>query len=100
MNFDGQFNEQADRSRIELQLQASGPQPIMTTLTGVTDGSVMYMSSPLFAGQLPNGAQWMRLDVSDFGAEQQDEAADVIESRTAPPRSWTYGSTSRASSAG
>jgi hypothetical protein len=74
MTFDGEFNGQADRSRIEMQVQASGGQPVMTTMTGVMDGSVMYMSTPLFAGQLPDGAEWMRLDLADFGSEREPAA--------------------------
>ena len=49
---------------MQMQMQATGPQPISTSMSAVQDGSVVYMNSPLFAGQLPNGASWMKLDFS------------------------------------
>jgi hypothetical protein len=64
MQFDGAFNGQTGRSQMQMQMQATGPQPISTSISAVQDGSVVYMNSPLFAGQLPNGASWMKLDFS------------------------------------
>ena len=64
MQFDGAFNGQTGRSQMQMQMQmqATGPQPISTSMSAVQDGSAIYMNSPLFAGQLPNGASWMKLD--------------------------------------
>jgi hypothetical protein len=41
-------------------------------MSAVQDGLVVYMSSPLFAGQLPNGAHWMRVDYAQLGGDEAD----------------------------
>ena len=79
MQFDGAYNGEADRSQIEMQFQASGAAPLSGTITGVADGTDMYMTSPLFAGQIPDGATWMKLDLSEFGGDQG--AASGVDAR-------------------
>ena len=69
MEFDGAFSSADDRSQIEMQMQVAGPAPISTSMTGIQDGSVFYMSSPLFSGSLPDGAAWMKLDLSEFDGD-------------------------------
>jgi hypothetical protein len=69
MRFDGSFSGTEDRSQIDMQIQATGPAPISTTMTGIQDGSTIYMSSPLFSGALPDGARWMKLDFSEFDGD-------------------------------
>ena len=44
------FSSAQDRSQIEMQMQVAGPAPISTSMTAIQDGSVFYMSSPLFSG--------------------------------------------------
>ena len=71
MQFDGAFSGAEDRSQIEMQIQATGPAPISTSMTGIQDGSTVYMSSPLFGGALPDGAHWMKLDLSELDGDAE-----------------------------
>jgi hypothetical protein len=79
MNFNGVYDGTNQRSQMTMNANVSGgPQSISTSMSAVQEGLVVYMSSPLFAGQLPNGAQWMRIDGSQLGAD----AADLRESNS------------------
>ena len=72
MNFNGVYDGAGQRSQMNMSMNVSGPQSISTSMSAVQDGLVVYMTSPLFAGQLPNGAQWMRVDYSQLGADGAD----------------------------
>lgn len=79
MQFSGEYNGRADRTLMRLQMQSpQAPQvaAMMNPFVVVQDGPVSYMSTPAFAGQLPDGKAWMSIDASDFpGAEQQQGSA-------------------------
>jgi hypothetical protein len=77
MRFRGAFNGETDRSMIRMQTSTpAAPQvaQMMNPFVGVTDEASMYMSSPAFASELPDGKTWMKLDLSEFGA---DDAASM-----------------------
>jgi hypothetical protein len=79
LNFNGVFDGTADRSQVDMSAQVSGPQSMTMSLTGIQDGLVYYMSSPLFSGQIPNGAHWMKIDYGALGlsADQGAMAGSV-----------------------
>jgi hypothetical protein len=70
MSFSGTYEE--DRTQMRMYFQApTAPQvaAMMNPFTAVQDGLTMYMSTPFFSGQLPDGASWLKLDLSEFVAE-------------------------------
>ena len=72
MRFKGAFNGETDRSTMRMQTSTpAAPQvaEMMNPFVGVTAGSTMYMSSPAFTGELPDGKTWMKLDMSGFGGD-------------------------------
>jgi hypothetical protein len=68
MAFDGVYNGTADRSRVDMNAQLTGATSLSMSMSAIQDGVVTYMASPLFGDQLPNGAHWLKLDLSEFGA--------------------------------
>jgi hypothetical protein len=70
MSFSGTYDEGRSQLRMDFQTPAA-PQvaAMMNPLTAVQDGLTMYMSSPVFSGQLPDGASWLKMDLSEFVAE-------------------------------
>jgi hypothetical protein len=68
---DGSGHEDFKNREGELQMQFSGLPAAAsavlganTTMTEIFKGSTVYVGSPVLAGKLPNGAQWMKLDVA------------------------------------
>jgi hypothetical protein len=49
-----------------LSTLTEGKVPDGTTMTELFTGNSLYTSSPLFAGVLPSGAQWMKADLGKF----------------------------------
>jgi hypothetical protein len=78
MTFSGAFDTATDRARLEMRAQTPGAPQIadmMNPLVEVTEGPVVFMSSPAFAGQLPDGKTWMKLDLSDVTPDEAGSAA-------------------------
>jgi hypothetical protein len=72
MSFEGAYNTETGRSSIRMETSSPGAPQIAATmnpLVAVQDGLTMYMSSPAFSAMLPSGKRWMKIDVSEFGAE-------------------------------
>lgn len=73
MRFRGVYNVKADRSRIRMETQIpAAPQvaQILNPFVAIQDGLTIYMSAPAFAGELPFGKEWLRLDLPELeGAE-------------------------------
>jgi hypothetical protein len=69
----GVFNGESNRARIELAAHMDGAPPGFQDfeLVMVGEGMTMYMSSPLFTGELPDGKAWMKVEV---GSEELEEA--------------------------
>jgi hypothetical protein len=70
---EGHFNFSADEGQLTLTM---GGFPASTqallhgdslTMTELFKAASLYMSSPLFAGKLPGGAHWMKLDLARVG---------------------------------
>jgi hypothetical protein len=77
MSFGGVYDAEG-RSRMRMEVQSvAAPQAaaMMNPLVAVQDGLTMYMSSPAFAAGLPDGASWMKLDMSEFLGEGEAPAA-------------------------
>jgi hypothetical protein len=72
MKFSGVYDGTGQRSEVNMGAQVTGPQSMSMSMTAIQDGLVMYMSSPLFSNQLPNGAQWLKVDYSQLGADAAD----------------------------
>ena len=57
---DGAFNGETNQGRVTLHTDAAGPLPSFD-LFEIDSGSDIYLSSPLFAEDLPAGKSWMKL---------------------------------------
>ncbi|CAN5535186.1 hypothetical protein BH10ACT11_BH10ACT11_12300 [soil metagenome] len=68
----GVFNGQTGRARIAIRTQGASSGDF--SVTEVADDSTFYLQVPGLASQLPNGASWMKLDLSD---ELPDPDQDV-----------------------
>jgi hypothetical protein len=77
MSFSGVYSGVQDRSRLDMTAQLSGATSMTMTIAAIQDGLVTYMSSPLFGDQLPNGAHWMKIDLSEFGIDSPDAASST-----------------------
>jgi hypothetical protein len=60
----GAFNTKSGSGTLRLHIDAG---PLATSLDEVIVGSVVYLKSPLFAGQLPDGKTWVELDGAKLG---------------------------------
>ena len=74
MDFEGVYSGTDDRSRVDMSAQLSGAASTSMSISAIQDGLVSYMASPLFGDVLPNGAHWMKIDLSEFGAESPETA--------------------------
>jgi hypothetical protein len=82
MTFSGAYNGQANQSSMSADVHASGTTAISTSFAVVQDGLVTYMSSPLLGGQLPNGASWMKLDLSQYADDlPETQATESLDGR-------------------
>jgi hypothetical protein len=59
----GAFNGDTQQGRVTLHIDATGPVPSID-MYEVDDATDIYLSSPIFAGQLPDGKSWMKLSAS------------------------------------
>ena len=73
MSGGGEFNGEEDRARVSVDASMSGAPVALPDLstTVVMDGLTMYMSSPAFGSQLPDGASWIKVSPG----EEMEEAA-------------------------
>jgi hypothetical protein len=51
----------------------------------IIDGSTMYMSSPLLAGGLPGGKQWLKLDLAKLGKQAGIDVGSLMQSGSQDP---------------
>jgi hypothetical protein len=68
MHGGGAFNGDTKQGRLSLSIDASGSTPAIE-INELIDGSDFYLSSPSFAGQLPDGKSWMKISVSSLDAD-------------------------------
>ncbi len=69
LDANGHVNFKAREGEISMQFNglpaaAASAIPDGTTMTEVFSGTTVYIESPLFAGKLPNGARWAKLDLA------------------------------------
>jgi hypothetical protein len=67
MNGSGDFSNTRHEGSMNLTANTMG-MPI--TISEILHGATIYMSSPLFAGSLPGGKKWFRLDLEKVGKAQ------------------------------
>jgi len=69
----GVFNGESNRARIEVVAHMDGAPPGVQDfeLVMLGEGLTMYMSSPLFTAELPDGKAWMKVEV---GSDELEEA--------------------------
>jgi hypothetical protein len=80
MQIAGEFG--GDRSAMRMDVQSNAASPVaaqMSPMIVVQDGLTMYMSAPLFTGQLPDGKSWMKLDLSEVAS--LPEAPSAVDAR-------------------
>jgi hypothetical protein len=73
LHISGAFNAEENRSTMQMDLQSNTPLPggvAITPMTIVQDGTTMYMTAPVFSGQLPDGKSWMKLDMGEVLDEE------------------------------
>ena len=78
MNGGGVANGETQRARIDLRGDVSGGPPALSdfSFSGISDGLTMYMSSPLYAGALPAGKSWIRLEPTE---EMEDSSLSQVD---------------------
>jgi len=84
MSFEGAYNTETNRSEMRMETTTPGAPQIaagMNPMVAVQDGLTMYMSSPAFSTMLPGGKRWMKIDVSEFGAEPLSGQVDAVDAR-------------------
>jgi hypothetical protein len=77
MRFSGEFSGVDDVSTMQADLQTNVASPAVDQLSPmvvVQDGLTMYMTAPIFAGQLPDGKSWMKLDLSEIVSLPEEQA--------------------------
>jgi hypothetical protein len=70
MSGGGFFNYKTHQGSLAITLSglpANAATGSSMTMEEVFDGTDIYVGSPLFAGKLPGGARWMKLDLARFG---------------------------------
>jgi hypothetical protein len=73
MSGEGFFNYQTQEGTLSLDISGLPAAAAASLSSGslrieeIFKSSAIYVSSPLFAGKLPGGAQWMKLDFARFG---------------------------------
>ena len=75
---DGAFNGDTQQGRVTLHVDATGPVPSIDVYE-VDDGADIYLSSPAFAGQLPDGKSWMKVSTMT-----NDSASTATSGQTDP----------------
>lgn len=76
--FTGEFSGVTERSTMRMDVQTNVASPAaaqLSPLLAVQDGLTMYMSAPIFAGQLPDGKSWMKIDLSEVVSEPVEQSA-------------------------
>jgi hypothetical protein len=84
MSFEGAYNTETNRSEMRMETTTPGAPLIaagMNPMVAVQDGLTMYMSSPAFSTMLPSGKRWMKIEVSEFGAEPLSGQVDAVDAR-------------------
>lgn len=61
-----------------------------TTIQEILKGSDMYVGSSLFAGKLPDGAQWMKLDIAHLAQSAGLNPSQLIDGQSNPAEFLTY----------
>jgi hypothetical protein len=86
MQLTGAFNAEENRSTMQMDMQSSVALPPgmeITPMTAIQDGATMYLTAPMFAGQLPDGKSWMKLDLSEVVDESLLEQQNSMDARSA-----------------
>lgn len=73
-----------------LSALSEGKTPDETTITELYTGNSLYMSSPLFASSLPNGAQWMKIDLGSLAQEAGISPQSLTSGETDPAQYLQY----------
>jgi hypothetical protein len=60
------------------------------TIQEILKGSDMYVGSSLFAGKLPDGAQWMKLDIAHLAQAAGLNPSQLIDGESNPAEFLTY----------
>jgi hypothetical protein len=99
MLFSGEFTADEQRSSMRMDFASSAAPPgaldQLSPMLIVGEGSTVYMSAPIFSGQLPDGKTWMKIDYSDFAGAQQssiDAQAMLDQLRSVSPEVSEVGS--------
>lgn len=73
-----------------LSALTEGKVPDETTMTELFTANSLYMSSPLFASALPNGAQWMKIDLGNLEQEAGINPQSLTSGETDPAQYLQY----------
>ncbi len=66
MTGSGDFSHTTKQGQMAAALTLAGQK---IRLNEVIDGTTIYMQSPLFSSQLPNGKTWMKVDLQKYGSK-------------------------------
>lgn len=75
MSGSGDFSQTDHASSISMTMASAGR---TIRMDGVESGATLYMTSPLFAGQLPSGKKWIKLDLEKAYASRGIDFSSVM----------------------
>jgi hypothetical protein len=78
LRFSGAYDGQNDRSSMLMEFASSAAPPAalaqISPMTAVGDGTTVYLTAPMFSGQLPEGKSWMKIDYAEFAGSAEQRA--------------------------
>jgi hypothetical protein len=93
MDGSGFFNYKAREGTLSVTLAGLPANPITGSSAGIEEifkGTDVYVGSPLFAGNLPGGARWMRLDLARVGAAAGIDPSQLLGGQSNPAQLLEY----------
>jgi hypothetical protein len=91
MSGEGVFDTKNHRGEMTMTMDLSSLKAIgaigraASTQHVIVDGSTMYMSSPLFAGGLPGGKRWLKVDLAKLGKLPDVDVGSLMQSGSQDP---------------
>ncbi len=89
----GFFNYSAREGSLSMTIAGLPANPVTGSSAGMEElfkGTDVYVGSSLFAGKLPGGARWMKLDLARFGAAAGISPTQILGGQSNPAQFLEY----------
>jgi hypothetical protein len=93
MSGSGFFNYKSHEGTLSMTLAGLPANPVTGSSTGIEEifkGTSIYIGSSLFAGKLPGGAHWMKLDLARFSATAGISPTQLLSGQSNPAQFLEY----------